>query len=335
MGSLYIITGANGHLGNVITRQLVDDGKSVRALVLKGDNAKSLKGVNCEIFYGNVCDKGSLKEIFDVSNGVDIILIHCAGIVSIASKYVQKVYDVNVGGTKNIVDIAIEKKISKLIHVSSVHAIPENKNGELIREVTNFDKDNVEGLYAKTKSEATQYVLKKAKEGLNACVVHPSGIIGPYDFFSGHLTQLVIDYLNGRLTACIHGGYDFVDVRDVSDGILSAVEKGKRGECYILSNTHVEVPDLLNMLSNATNKKRIKTILPMWFANFTAPIAEVYYKLLKQPPLYTRYSLYTLYSNSNFSHEKATKELDYNPREIAETLKDTAFWLQKQGRVKF
>ena len=173
-----------------------------------------------------------------------------------------------------------------------------------------------------------------SKKGLNAIVVHPSGIIGPGNYGKGHLSQLIIDYLNNRLTAIVKGGYDFVDVRDVADGILKAIEKGRVGECYILSNRYFEIKEIINLLHEVTNHKPIKTILPNWFAKLTAPIAELYYKILKQPPLYTSYSIYTLSTNSHFSHEKATKELDYNPRDMKETLKDTVDWLKKIGRIK-
>lgn len=334
MKQIYIVTGANGHLGNTVVRQLVDRGETVRAFVLPNDKTNSLNGVACDVYQGDVCDINSLQDIFDIPCDAVGIVIHCAGIVSIATKFIQKVYDVNVIGTRNISDMCIKRNISKLIHVSSVHAIPENKFGGTIKEVTAFSPELVEGLYAKTKAEATNYVLNMCKLGLNASVVHPSGIIGPNDYGRGHLTQLIIDYLNGTLTACVDGGYDFVDVRDVADGILNAVEYSKKGECYILSNKFVSVMDLLHKLSEITGKKPVKTVLPMWFANLTAPLAELYYKIISQPPLYTKYSLYTLYSESNFCNDKAREELNYTNRPIEETLKDTAKWLIDNGRVK-
>ena len=88
-------------------------------------------------------------------------------------------------------------------------------------------------------------MLDAVQEGLDAVVVHPSGILGPYDRSGNHLVQLVNDYINGKLPACVNGGYDFVDVRDVADGCLKAIEKGKPGECFILSNRHYEVKDCL------------------------------------------------------------------------------------------
>ena len=331
MEKIYLVTGANGHLGSTIINLLLKEKKKVRAFVLENDVLHLDKIV--EIIRGNITDKKSIYPLFKDLENKEVIVIHCAGIVTIASKFDQKVYDVNVVGTKNIADVALEYKVKKFIHVSSVHAILEEKN-KTIKEVDKFYPNKVEGLYAKTKAEASNYILDMSKKGLNAIVVHPSGIIGPGNYGKGHLSQLIIDYLNNRLTAIVKGGYDFVDVRDVADGILKAIEKGRVGECYILSNRYFEIKEIINLLHEVTNHKPIKTILPNWFAKLTAPIAELYYKILKQPPLYTSYSIYTLSTNSHFSHEKATKEIDYNPRDMKETLKDTVDWLKKIGRIK-
>jgi len=172
MEILYIVTGAAGHLGNVITRQLINRGNHVRAFVLMNEKHTPEKA---ELYFG------------DVRN--------------------QAVYDVNVTGTKNVVDLCIEYNASKLVYVSSVHAIPEKPKGITITEIREFNPDNVTGLYAKTKAEATSYVLDAARKGLNACVVHPSGITGHCDYGRGHITTLVVDYYKGRLTSGVSGGY--------------------------------------------------------------------------------------------------------------------------------
>ena len=335
MKRIYIITGANGFLGNNIVRELVkNEENEVRALVLPEDNLNSLKGLNCKIYKGDVTKKESLSSIFEVPENAELYVIHCAAIVYIKTKHNPKVYEVNVNGTKNVIDKVLEKN-AKLVYVNSVHAITEKPNNELITEISNFEPEKVEGQYAKTKAEIANYVLEMVKnKNLNACIVHPSGIIGPNDFGSSHLTQLIIDFANGRLTACVKGGYDFVDVRDVADGIISACDKGKKGECYILSNRYVEIKELLDIISEVRNTKKIRTILPMWLAKLTAPLSEIYYAILKEPPIYTKYSLYTLKSNSNFSNEKAKKELGFKNRELKETIKDTVTWLKQNNRIK-
>ena len=336
MKKIYIITGANGFLGNNIVRKLVENqDNEVRALVLPADKTVSLEGLDCKILRGDVTKKNTLHDIFQIDDhNAELYVIHCAAIVYIKSKYNPLVYEVNVNGTKNIIEKVLEKN-AKLVYVSSVHAITERPHNETISEIKDFDPNKVEGLYAKTKAEIAKYVLDMTeKKGLNACIVHPSGIIGPYDFGNSHLTQLVTDFANRRLTACVKGGYDFVDVRDVADGILNACNKGKQGECYILSNRYVEIKELLDTVSEVSRIRKIKTVLPMWFAKATAPLSELYYSLLKQPPLYTRYSLYTLTSNSNFSNAKAKKELGYTNRDLKETVSDTIKWLRENGRIK-
>ena len=334
MKRIYVVTGANGFLGNNVVRKLVEPPyNEVRALVLPDDKTGSLKGLNCKIYRGDVTKKDTLNDIFEIDGNAELYVIHCAAIVYIKSKYNPLVYEVNVNGTKNVIEKVLERN-AKLVYVSSVHAITEKPNRETITEIKDFEPNKVEGLYAKTKAEIAKYVLEMTdKRGLNACIVHPSGIIGPSDFGNSHLTQLVTDFANGRLTACVKGGYDFVDVRDVADGILNACNKGKKGECYILSNRYVEIKELLDIVSEASHMRKIKTVFPMWFAKATAPLSELYYSLLKQPPLYTRYSLYTLTSNSNFSNEKAKNELGYINRDLRETITDTLKWLKEQGRI--
>jgi len=327
----YLVTGAAGHLGATIIRELLSRGKSVRALVLPDE--KNLPEGDLEICRGDIRYKTSLVDFFKSQNNEKLIVIHCAGIVSIASRFVQEIYDVNVIGTKNIVDLCEQLRIEKLVYVSSVHAIPEKPKGDCIIETENFATDNVVGLYAKTKAEATSYVLAAGKRGLNVNIVHPTGICGPYDKGRGHLTTLVIDYYKGRLIAGMEGGYDFVDVRDVAGGIISCCEKGISGECYILSNKYYTVMELLDMLHEVTGKKRIKIILPYWFVRLTARFSENYYKILRQPPLYTAYSVYTLSTNALFSHQKASEELGYTTRDMKQTLADTVNWLKEEGKI--
>ena len=264
--------------------------------------------MNCKIYYGDITKKESLSSVFENIDGKEVYVIHCAGVVYIKSKYNPIVYDVNVNGTKNIVDKVLEID-AKLIYVSSVHSITEKPNNETITEITNFDSEKVVGLYAKTKAEAAKYVIYAIKnKNLNACIIHPSGIIGPNDYGNSHLTQLIKEVATGKLFACVKGGYNFVDVRDVADGIISACDKNNRGECYILSNKYITIKELTDFVCDLEEKKRIKIVLPLWLAKLVDPICELYYNIKKQTPLFTKYSLYTLSSNSNFSNEKAKKE---------------------------
>lgn len=153
----------------------------------------------------------------------------------------DQVWKVNVDGTRNIVDLCEKHKIAKFLYVSSVHAIQEIEAGQMIKEETLFSASKVKGIYGKSKAEATAYVLKAAERGLSAMVVHPSGMISSEDFSGEYMTEMVKAYLKGYFPCAIEGGYDFVDVRDVADGILKCIENGKAGETYILSNEYITV----------------------------------------------------------------------------------------------
>jgi dihydroflavonol-4-reductase len=331
-----MITGIGGHLGNTVARELLSAGETVRGFALPNEDVTMLYGDAVSIVRGDVRDKASMEPLFyGLKPEDEIYFIHCAGIVSVASKYDQRVVDVNVTGTQNVVSLCKEHNVKKLVYISSVHALPELPHGNVIHEVEGFQAEAVIGLYAKTKAAATQIVLDAARAGLDATVIHPSGIIGPNDYGHGHLTQMVISYLNGSLTACVEGGYDFVDVRDVADGVIAATDKGKKGECYILSNRYIPVRELLNTLSRVTGGRKITTVLPLWFAKLTAPIAELYYRIRHESPLFTRYTLYTLTSNARFTYEKARRDLGYKPRDISATIKDTVAFLTKERKSVF
>ena len=328
MNKIYIITGANGFLGNNIIRKLEQEKNSeIRAFVLKGESIKSLENLKCKIYYGDVTKKESLASVFENTEGKEVFVIHCAGIVYIKSKYNPLVYNVNVNGTKNIIDKVLNIN-AKLVYISSVHAIPECDG--VITETVDFDPNRVEGLYAKTKAEAAKYVMDAVKtKNLNACIIHPSGIIGPNDYGNSHLTELVKEVASGKLFACVKGGYDFVDVRDVADGVINACNKNTKGECYILSNKYITIKELSDIICDCAKRKKINIVLPIWIAKIFALFFEIYYNLKKQTPLFTKYSLYTLSSNANFSNKKAKEELNFKNRDMIDTIKDTIKWINQ------
>jgi dihydroflavonol-4-reductase len=310
--------------------QLLKEGKAVRVFLLPNEPFPLKDQV--EVVYGDVTDPASLLPFFDNPNHDDFFLIHAAGVVSIASRYDANVHAVNVEGTANVMAEAFRTHVKKIVYVSSVHAIKEKPKGHRISETSDFDPKWVKGLYAKTKAEAVAHVLSLAKEGLPVVVVHPSGILGPYDLGRNHLVALLKDFSEGKLTAAVKGGYDFVDVRDVVDGILKALRLGKNGECYILSGEYHSIKELLDLAAKDLNKAPIKTYLAGGFVRFFAPLEELWYRMRKAPPLFTSYSLYTLRSNSLFSHAKASQELDYTVRPFEATIKDTLSYLLSEGK---
>jgi dihydroflavonol-4-reductase len=330
---IYLVTGATGHLGITIVSQLIADGKKVRALALPGDKLNSRLPSQVEVCYGNVVDPSSLEDFFRVDPDTDMYVIHAAGIVTTSLEYQQIVYDVNVKGTQNITDAAIKYNATKLVYVSSVHAIPEQPKGKITYEVDHFDKNLVYGQYAQTKAEATQYVLDAGKRGLDVTVIHPSGICCPYSPTNNHAAQLVITCWRRKMPSGVVGGFDFIDVRDVAARIISACKKGRKGECYILSNRYISIREFFRIFEKLTGKRQPRFMAPMWLVKIFMPSYNCFYKLKKRTPLFSTQSLHILTTNSLFLSEKARKVLNFITRPFKETLVDTVAWFKKEGVI--
>ncbi len=202
--TIYLVTGAAGFLGSHVCDELLERGDCVRALVLPGDRSVKYVPQEVEITEGDLCDTESLERFFAVPEGTETVVIHCASMVTTNAEYNQKLMDINVGGTKNMIDKCLEhSECRKMVYVSSTGAIPEQPRGTVIREVEQFtpiDERRQVGCYSQSKAMATQAVLDACRDrGLKACVVHPSGILGPKDYAVGETTGTVIKIMNGKM----------------------------------------------------------------------------------------------------------------------------------------
>lgn len=325
----YLITGATGFLGRAVVQLLVGHRCRVLALVMENDPLIDTLPSEVEPYYGNLTEKDSMRDFF-AAGGENFCVLHCAGIVSIASNPGKMLYSVNVQGTQNIIDLCREYHAAKLVYVSSVHAIPEKPAPQTITETHQFTPDEIDGDYGKSKAMATALVLKAAQEGLNASVVHPSGIIGPGDLACGNMTRMLLALSRGRLPLGVKGGYDFVDVRDVAVGILACAERGKAGECYILSGHYASIRDIFTMTASLLGEKAPRLYAPAALAKCFAPICEKIAHLRKQRPFFTPYSISVLDSNGHFSNAKASKTLGFHARPLKETLRSTLHWFRTQ-----
>ncbi len=335
MKQQYLVTDAIGQLGNAITRLLLDHGHAVRVLVHPDSDITPLKGLPVDIIFGDVLVKDSMKQFFEVDNIRESIVIHTAEKRSVTELRDPLIHRVNVQGTMNIADICVKKRVARLVYIGSAHAIPEKGNGEEIAEIEHFNRDLVEGDYAKSKAEATQYILNKVTlNGLNAVIVHPSGIIGPFEYGESEIVQLIREYLSGELTTVVNGGYDFADVRDVAQGVLSAAERGNSGSCYILSNQYVSAKDFLEGLQGITGYPPVKKIVPLWVAQRTAKINRFWCRITKRRAPIDSYAVFTVYPNAKYSHSRADNDLAYKTRDINKSLADTLAWLKRQDKMR-
>lgn len=325
-----IVTGATGHVGNVLVRELLARGARVRAVVPDFEDRSCLAGLELEQVSGDVRDFGSLRRAFEDAG----VVYHLAGIVSITRDRGGRLAEVNVAGTRNVVRACRQAGVRRLVYTSSVHALPEPPCGVPVRECSRFDPARVLGDYAQSKAEASNEVMAGVEAGLDAVMVFPSGIIGPHDYRPSEMGQLMLDYCSGRLPAYVDGGYDFVDVRDVVQGLLAAAEKGQAGEGYLLSGHRVTVRELLGALRYLTGVRGPRLKLPMWVAKAGVPIARAYCSLRRRRPLFTSYSLKVLRSNSLMDRSKAARELGFRPRTFLKTIADTLEWFCSSGRLR-
>lgn len=332
---LYLVTGAAGFLGSNVCRQLLDRGDRVRALVLPGDPAVAYVPEEVEVVYGDLTDTKSLEAFFTVPDGTRTICLHVASMVTVNPDFSQKLMDINVGGTKNIINKCLaHHECEKLVYVSSTGAIPETPKGTKITEVDSFDPEKVVGWYSKTKAMATQAVLDAAaKQGLNACVVHPSGILGPNDYAISETTGTVIKIINGEMPVGMKGSFNLCDVRDLAAGVIGAADKGRKGQCYILGNDEVTLKEMCDLLQKDLGCKAIKFYLPLGFAKILAKSMEKKAAKNGTKPLMTQFSVYNLERNNCFDCSKARQELGYRTRSYAETLHDEAMWLKEAGKL--
>jgi dihydroflavonol-4-reductase len=317
-----LVTGATGHIGNVLVKELISRGEKVRILVLPGEDLSSLNGLPIEIFKGNVLDEKSISAAMD---GIEYVF-HLAGIISVMLGEDSLVHDVNVNGTKNMVKAARQAGVKRFIYTSSIHAFKRMPHGITIDENIPIDPDSAIAAYDRSKSEATLAVLAEVQLGLPAVIVCPTGVLGPYDYKGSEMGLMINEWMKHSLNFMIEGKYDFVDVRDVVTGMIAARDRGVIGQIYILSGELIRVVDIWRMVKELLNFKASIIQVPTKLAFFAAKLSDYFYRHFKIKPIFTTYSLETLHSNAVINNNKAKNLLGYHPRSLKETIRDTVNW---------
>jgi dihydroflavonol-4-reductase len=324
-----LVTGATGHIGNVLVRLLNERGERVRAIIMPGEDPTPLKGLDVEIIEADVLDYQSLLHAFDQIE----VVFHLAGIISILPGKDHMLQAVNVIGTRNVIQAARSCGVRRLVYTSSIHALKRVPEGVLIDESVPFDIEHAISSYDSSKASASLDVLNAVQTGMDAVIVCPTGVIGPYDFRRSEMGQLILDCVEQKPMLYVDGAYDFVDVRDVAHGLILAGDKGRCGESYILSGERIEVLDIIKIVQEILGRRLFSLKIPFSLARFTANLTPLYYRLSHAKPRFTSYSLATLTSNSFISHTKAHQELGYFPRPLRESLTDTVKWFIKYKRL--
>jgi dihydroflavonol-4-reductase len=317
-----LVTGATGHVGNVLVRRLVAEGVPVRAMVLPRDDCPSLGGLGVEKIEGNVLEPTSLDQAMV---GVDAVY-HLAGIISIVPGTEALMRRVNVEGVRNVAAAAQRAGVRRMVHVSSIHAFSRLPAGEMVTESTPLALADAAGSYDQTKAEGTMVLREAMAQGLDAVVIHPTAIIGPHDYLGSELGRALLGFSRRRLQLLVRGAYDFIDVRDIVNGLVLAMEQGRRGEAYILSGTYATIPQLSGLVQQIAGIHTGRLVLPNPLAMLFARFMQHVYTLTATTPQFTPYSLRTLYDNARFSSRKAREQLGFRTRPLAETIQDTLRW---------
>jgi dihydroflavonol-4-reductase len=331
--SMLLVTGATGHIGNVLVRELVQAGEKVRALVLKGEDLSPLSGLGVEIVEGDILDCDSLSR---AAEGVTHVY-HLAGMISIKPGQEELLHRVNVAGTRNVVEACLRNGVKRLVFTSSIHAYRYYSRNMILDEEVPFSPDKALGEYGKSKARATMEVFAGIRKGLDAVIVCPAAVIGPYDYRPSKLGQLFLQFIMGKFRFIPRASYNFVDVRDVAKGAILACKNGMCGESYILCGEELTFGRLFALVENLIHRTFPKVSIPIWLCKIGAFFVAIAAAFSRKEPLFTRESVTVLESNQRMNNSKARNRLGFRPRPLLDTVKDTVSWFVNMvsGRVSF
>lgn len=326
-----LVTGAAGHIGANLVRTLLSRGERVRVLVRNSQRA--LAGLDVERVTGDVRDPDAARR---ATAGVDVVY-HLAAQISISGDPRGLVRAVNVDGVRSIAEAALAAGVRRLVHCSSVHAFDLYREGtsgvEVDERWPRVPDEPSHFAYDRSKAAGERALREVMGRGLDAVIVHPSGVIGPYDFGPSRMGRMFLQLYRRSLPSLIDGAFDFVDVRDVVAGMLAAQARGENGENYLLTGHTVHVRDIGAVAEAITGVKPPRLVAPIWFARVGVPLFGVAGALMRQEPLYTHESLSVLATRARFDHGKAERALGYTVRPFADSVRDIYEWFDAAGML--
>jgi dihydroflavonol-4-reductase len=322
-----LITGASGHVGANLVRALVSQGRQVRCLVHL--HSRAIEGLPVATVTGDLLDLDSLCLAFQ---GAEVVY-HLAACISLSMNNYSDVEAINVIGTRNVIEACRRAGVRRLLHFSSIHALVQEPLSVPIDEKRPLSSSPKNSPYDRTKAIAEMEVRRSIEQGLDAVIIYPTAVLGPYDFEPSYLGEAILLMAKRKLPALVTGGFDWVDVRDVVAGAMMAEANAPSGSRYLLSGHWVSLCDIAAMVARITGTAASRFVCPLWLARIGAPAIKGISMLNGKRPLYTSFSLRTLKSNRHISHEKATRELGYQPRPFKKTLEDTLKWFAVNGQL--
>ncbi len=322
-----LVTGATGFIGNHVARVLQEHGFSVSVLARRQSNMANLKGLGAKVFFGDLKDKDSLKDALKGCGA----LFHVAASYSFWSPDPGEVYEINVGGTLNIMEAAFEQGCEKIVYTSSESTIATPKGQKIGREGELNRPQDVYGHYKRSKVLAEMEVKRLCKKGWPIVIVNPTAPIGERDIKPTPTGKIVLDLLKGRMPAYINTGLNVVDVEDVARGHLLALKKGEAGQNYVLGDRNMSLGQILDMVAELAKKKPPRVRIPIWAA-FCAACADelVRGRLLRCCPRIPLAAVNTARKFRYFDTSKARRELGFSSGPIEAAFEKSIKWFLKE-----
>jgi len=261
-------------------------------------------------------------------------VFHLASFISVSENHSDLVEKVNIQGTRNVVDACLAAGVKRLVHASSVQAYWQPDAAAATHEGMKLSLNGRSLLYDRTKAEGQRIVLEAVSRGLEAVVINPTGMIGPNDYNLSRMGEAILSIASGTYPLLVDGGFDWVDARDVVQGALAAEARGKSGECYLLSGHWVHLRDVSAAISRLTGKRTARLAVPLWLAGAGAWVNELIALLARRRTNFTPGVVRTLRMSRRISHEKASRDLGYEPRPFEETMRDTLDWFRQNGYLE-
>ena len=331
MAVKYLVSGGEGALGKTVISMLLQRGEKVRILMSELSDTRIYRNnPNIEICYGISTDKDSMIEFFDLEDPRSAVLFHTDEYVSLSDSTNLTMRRVNVIGAENIVDMCLKRKVGKLVYLSSAYALnPEVKGEDL---TIHFDRNKVEGEYAKSKAEAAAYVMEKVSlNRLNAVMVLPTFIIGPGYSEDYEINKVLNSYLNNGTIPPKEGGRAFVDVRDVANAMLALADKGEPGAGYIVSGDYKTSGEFFKDVNEISgNDAPVKTASKLVMSKSLAKLVDFYYKITHKENPKQAYTLFSDNPDARFE-DNSKGILPELTISFKDSLKDTIEGAQRGG----
>lgn len=325
-----LVTGSTGHLGANLVRELVEQGEHIRVLLREESENIEIDGLEVERVYGDLRDRDSLRRAVENCDR----LYHLAAFVSIRNGDRKKLFDVNVLGTRWLMQAARKAGIKKVVHCSSFGAVGINPNGAS-NEKWSVSPYEITTDYEISKTFAEMEVYKEIVRGLPAVIVNPSGIVGPWDFKPSLLGKTILDFANGRMKGYVNGAFDFVHVKDVVQGHILAMEKGKVGERYLLTGEEISIRQTLQWLEEITGIRKPGLKIPAGLMQSIAVIKDWVERNFfpEVVPRFNYHSIRLLHSGKKGDNSLAVRDLGLKPTPVKEAYKEAVDWFIEFGYI--